>query len=140
MPKKTCRRLFSWIWRTSHIQYDVQSEKKNKHTLIKSIDDKDDDLLTTYFKRNRVNKVTNRILVWNVAIIHPSLNIEFPKESSLFWFFDIQFSRKLWFDTIEFAYPTPTFEGVLFLLQLRWFIELFNMTIPFEWVLSYIYR
>ena len=74
------------------------------------------------------------ILVWNVAIMNLSLNIDFSKESSQFCLIYIQFSRKLWFDTVVFSYPKPTFEGVTFLLKIRWFIELFYMTVLFEWV------
>ena len=50
------------------------------------------------------------VLVWKVDIIYPSLNIKFSKKSSPYWLIYIQSRRKLWFDTVVFSYPKPSFE------------------------------
>ena len=60
--------------------------------------------------------------------IHTSLNIDFLKESSLFWLIYNQSSRILWFDTIGFSYPKLIFEVVLFKIKayvVRWASALF---------------
>ena len=47
------------------------------------------------------------------GMVYPSLNIDFPKEYSLFWLDCIKFSRKLWFDTIGFFYLNSFLNRIL---------------------------
>ena len=50
------------------------------------------------------------MLVQTVDINCLFLDIDLLKESSPFWISYINFDRKLWFDTVGFLYPKPTFE------------------------------
>ena len=70
-----------------------------------------------------------------------SLNIEFSKESSLFWPIYIEFSRNIWYYTMGFSYPKPTFEqDPIYDLSIQNFmITIYHMTLSCCWMSYYLY-